>query len=132
MADTHGLWKTTAAPIRPFPSLSSAVKAEVAIIGGGYGGLSAALRLAEIGVDVVLIEAEEIGFGGAGRGMADAHGCSMGRRASGEGGGTRLSAVTSRGACGYGGVQAMREWEKRGRRQQPRRHAAEATRSRSM
>ncbi|WP_454812007.1 NAD(P)/FAD-dependent oxidoreductase [Labrys neptuniae] len=67
MADTRGLWKTTAAPIRPFPSLSSAVKAEVAIIGGGYGGLSAALRLAEIGVDVVLIEAEQIGFGGAGR-----------------------------------------------------------------
>jgi glycine/D-amino acid oxidase-like deaminating enzyme len=41
--------------------------AEVAIIGGGYTGLSAALHLAETGTDVTLLEAREIGFGGAGR-----------------------------------------------------------------
>ncbi|MBP0649893.1 FAD-binding oxidoreductase, partial [Mycobacterium tuberculosis] len=36
-------------------------------IGGGYAGLSAALRLAEAGTTVVLLEAVEIGFGAAGR-----------------------------------------------------------------
>ncbi|WP_448950461.1 NAD(P)/FAD-dependent oxidoreductase [Labrys neptuniae] len=67
MSRTHGLWMKTATVGQPFPRLSGAVEADVAIIGGGYGGLSAALRLAEAGVDVALIEAEHIGFGGAGR-----------------------------------------------------------------
>lgn len=67
MSGTHGLWMTTATALRVFPRLSGEERAEVAIIGGGYGGLSAALRLAESGVDVALLEAEQIGFGGAGR-----------------------------------------------------------------
>jgi glycine/D-amino acid oxidase-like deaminating enzyme len=37
------------------------------IVGGGYTGLSSALHLAEAGQSVVLLEAVEIGFGGAGR-----------------------------------------------------------------
>ncbi len=37
------------------------------IVGGGYTGLSAALHLAQAGTNVVLLEAAEIGFGGAGR-----------------------------------------------------------------
>jgi len=41
--------------------------AEVAIIGGGYTGLSAALHLAKAGRECVLLEAEDIGYGGAGR-----------------------------------------------------------------
>ncbi|MDG1708424.1 MAG: FAD-binding oxidoreductase [Emcibacteraceae bacterium] len=40
---------------------------DVAIIGGGFTGSSAALRLAENGVDVAVIEAEYSGFGGSGR-----------------------------------------------------------------
>jgi glycine/D-amino acid oxidase-like deaminating enzyme len=43
------------------------LSADVVIVGGGYTGLSAALHLAEAGTDVVLLEATEIGFGGAGR-----------------------------------------------------------------
>ena len=35
--------------------------------GGGFTGLSAALNLAEMGMDVVLLEAERIGFGASGR-----------------------------------------------------------------
>jgi glycine/D-amino acid oxidase-like deaminating enzyme len=37
------------------------VRAQVAIIGAGYTGLSAALHLAEAGRDVVVLEAVEVG-----------------------------------------------------------------------
>ena len=36
-------------------------------MGGGYTGLSAALHLAEAGRDVVLLEAQRVGFGASGR-----------------------------------------------------------------
>lgn len=39
----------------------------VAIIGGGYTGLSAALHLAQAGRECILLEAEDVGYGGAGR-----------------------------------------------------------------
>lgn len=40
---------------------------DVAVVGGGLAGLSAALELAERGFDVRLLEAREIGFGASGR-----------------------------------------------------------------
>jgi glycine/D-amino acid oxidase-like deaminating enzyme len=40
---------------------------EVAIIGGGYTGLSAALTLARLGLGATVIEAERIGFGASSR-----------------------------------------------------------------
>ena len=40
---------------------------DVAIIGGGLTGVTAALHLAESGYDVVILEAETIGSGGSGR-----------------------------------------------------------------
>src|SRR5690349_10573030 len=40
---------------------------DVAIVGGGFTGLSTALTLAERGVRVALCEADTIGFGGSGR-----------------------------------------------------------------
>ena len=43
------------------------IKADVCIVGGGYTGLTTALELARSGVKVVLLEAQEIGFGGSGR-----------------------------------------------------------------
>ena len=64
---SHGLWEMTAPPAPETTPLAGAVTADVAIVGGGYTGLSAALHLAEAGVKVVLLEAKEIGFGGAGR-----------------------------------------------------------------
>ena len=42
-------------------------KADVAIIGGGYTGLSAALTLAKRGVSIVVLEAETIGWGASSR-----------------------------------------------------------------
>ena len=38
-----------------------------AVIGGGYTGLTAALRLAELGQSVILLDADEIGQGASGR-----------------------------------------------------------------
>ncbi|MDD9854680.1 MAG: FAD-binding oxidoreductase [Gammaproteobacteria bacterium] len=48
-------------------ALRGARKAEVAIIGGGITGVSAALHLAERGVDVALLEARQCGWGASGR-----------------------------------------------------------------
>lgn len=62
------LWASSARPAPPTESLGSAqLKADVVVIGGGFTGLCAALRLAETGVDAVLLEAAEIGWGGSGR-----------------------------------------------------------------
>jgi glycine/D-amino acid oxidase-like deaminating enzyme len=64
---SHGLWEMTALPAPPTSPLKGEVRADVAIIGCGYTGLSTALHLAEAGAKVVALEAVEIGFGGAGR-----------------------------------------------------------------
>jgi glycine/D-amino acid oxidase-like deaminating enzyme len=61
------LWAATAPPAPPTPLLSADRTVEVAVIGGGYLGLSAALRLAERGREVALLEAREPGWGGSGR-----------------------------------------------------------------
>ncbi len=64
---SHGLWRRTAPAAPPTAPLAGSRQADVAIVGGGYTGLSAALHLAEAGASVALLEAREIGFGGAGR-----------------------------------------------------------------
>ena len=57
-----------AAPAPPgAPPLAGDATAEVAIIGGGLSGLSAALHFAERGVAVALLEARGIATGGSGR-----------------------------------------------------------------
>jgi glycine/D-amino acid oxidase-like deaminating enzyme len=61
------LWYATAAPAPETSKLGGTVKADVCIVGGGYTGLTTALQLARSGVKVVLLEAQEIGFGGSGR-----------------------------------------------------------------
>ena len=64
---------TTAGPIPAFPALDGSTRADVAIIGGGYTGLSAALHLAEAGIDVALIEAGRVGWGASGRNGGQLH-----------------------------------------------------------
>ena len=61
------LWGATATEMSELPSLSGEVTADVAVIGGGFCGLSAALHLAEQGVNVVLADAHEPGWGASGR-----------------------------------------------------------------
>lgn len=60
-------YAATAAPMPPLPRLEGVRRADVCIVGGGYTGLSAALHLAEMGLDVVLLEAHRVGFGASGR-----------------------------------------------------------------
>lgn len=50
-----------------FPALEADVQADVAIIGGGLAGLSAAIELADRGRNVVLLEARQVGWGASGR-----------------------------------------------------------------
>jgi gamma-glutamylputrescine oxidase len=49
------------------PALAGDLTVDVAIIGGGISGVSAALHLAERGYSVALLEAEHIGWGASGR-----------------------------------------------------------------
>lgn len=60
-------YAATATPLAPCDSLKGRIKADVCIVGAGYTGLSAALHLAEAGLDVVVLEAHRIGFGASGR-----------------------------------------------------------------
>lgn len=56
-----------ARPATLAPAADGDVSCEVAVIGGGLGGMSAALRLAERGRDVVLVEADVCGWGASAR-----------------------------------------------------------------
>ncbi len=61
------LWAATARPAPEAFPLEDDADVEVAVIGGGYAGLSTALHLAERGVNVLVAEASEIGWGASGR-----------------------------------------------------------------
>jgi len=63
----QSLWQASANNPFTGQALARHAHTDVAIIGGGYGGLSAALELAKSGLDVHLLEAQTIGFGGSGR-----------------------------------------------------------------
>jgi glycine/D-amino acid oxidase-like deaminating enzyme len=54
-------------PVNVQPALEGDLNAEVAIVGGGFTGLSAALALARAGVSSVVLERHFCGFGASGR-----------------------------------------------------------------
>ena len=58
---------SAAEPLPETRPLEGDRRADVAVIGAGYTGLSAALHLAERGADVVVLDAAEPGWGGSGR-----------------------------------------------------------------
>ena len=61
-------WEASADPLNiATPPLTTEESCEVAIIGAGFTGLSAALELAEQGVDVRVLEAGHVGWGASGR-----------------------------------------------------------------
>src|SRR5580698_10072426 len=66
MPQEFNYWLTTvqmpAVPVQPLPA-----SADVAIIGAGFTGLSAALALAKRGAKVVVLESETIGWGASSR-----------------------------------------------------------------
>ena len=61
------LYAETGRLLDPFPPLRGEVRADVAVVGAGYTGLSAALHLARQGFQVALVEAHRVGFGASGR-----------------------------------------------------------------
>ena len=64
---SHGLWEASAPASPPAERLCDDIAADVVVIGAGFTGCSAALCLAESGRRAVVLEANEIGFGGSGR-----------------------------------------------------------------
>jgi glycine/D-amino acid oxidase-like deaminating enzyme len=64
---SHGLWEKTAPPAPKTKRLQGDIAVDVAVIGAGFTGLSAALHLTEAGTKVAVVDAVEIGFGGSGR-----------------------------------------------------------------
>ena len=50
-----------------YPALVGDLRADVAVVGAGFTGISAALSLAERGYDVVVLEAKRVGWGASGR-----------------------------------------------------------------
>ena len=61
------LWYATAAPAPQTRALEGRLDADVCIVGAGYTGMTTAIELAAKGVNVVVLEAQEAGFGGSGR-----------------------------------------------------------------
>lgn len=65
--DTGSLWSAVTPDGPACPALSGSVQADAVVIGGGFTGLSTALNLRKAGVDVVVVEAAEPGWGASGR-----------------------------------------------------------------
>jgi glycine/D-amino acid oxidase-like deaminating enzyme len=61
------IYAESARPAADTPPLDGSRRVSVAIVGGGFTGLSAALHLAEQSVDVTVLEAHEPGWGASGR-----------------------------------------------------------------
>jgi len=61
------LWNTTASAAPVTERLQESVNCEVVIVGAGFTGLNAALKLATNGVDVAVLDAGELGIGSSGR-----------------------------------------------------------------
>lgn len=61
------LWDATAAEQDYAATMDGDIRTELAIVGGGFTGLSTALHAAQKGVVAHVFEARKIGFGGSGR-----------------------------------------------------------------
>lgn len=56
-----------ATPLPPFPSATGDLSCDVCVVGAGFMGLSTAYHLALRGYDVILLDAQRVGFGASGR-----------------------------------------------------------------
>jgi len=67
MSPGRSWYQDSVAPLPAFAPLEENIQADVAIIGGGSTGLSAACHLAKAGVNVALCECSQLGGGASGR-----------------------------------------------------------------
>jgi glycine/D-amino acid oxidase-like deaminating enzyme len=117
-------------------------KARVAIVGGGYAGLSTALELARHGIDCVVLEAAELGFGASTRnGGAVSGGVNIGKGFGGRSKAVspeRTDALLADAADAFGLIERLIAeegidcfWQKKGRfvgAWTPKHYAAQAAR----
>jgi glycine/D-amino acid oxidase-like deaminating enzyme len=114
-------WRPTREPDSDLPA-----RTDVAIIGGGYAGLNAALELVRNGTEVTVFEAQDLGYGASTRsGGAVSGGVSLGKGFSGRrwnGGEDLAHAMLGEAAASFTHVEDLiaREkincaWEKHGR-----------------
>jgi glycine/D-amino acid oxidase-like deaminating enzyme len=61
------LWQATAPEVAPGPCPTGEMTVDLAVIGGGFTGLSTALHAAQAGLSVALLEARAIAWGASGR-----------------------------------------------------------------
>ena len=64
---TNSYYAASAIGMVDYPQLAGTESCDVCVVGGGYTGISTALNLAEKGYDVILLEANRIGWGASGR-----------------------------------------------------------------
>lgn len=62
-----GCWWDDTANFAALPVFAKTARTDVAIIGAGFTGLSAALHLARAGIGVTILDAERVGWGASGR-----------------------------------------------------------------
>ena len=64
---TNSYYAATANWQTEYPELAGEQRCDVAVVGAGFTGISTALHLAERGYDVLVIEANRVGWGASGR-----------------------------------------------------------------
>ncbi len=65
--DLISLWDASAKEKALSSRMTGDIVSDVAIVGGGFTGISTALHLAERGIECHVLEAQKIGYGGSGR-----------------------------------------------------------------
>ncbi len=60
-------YAASASPLKEFPAANGKHNFDVAIVGGGFSGISAALHLSEAGYRVCVLDAHRVGWGASGR-----------------------------------------------------------------
>jgi glycine/D-amino acid oxidase-like deaminating enzyme len=71
--EQRSYWQATMPALPDRAGLGLPDSADVVVVGGGYTGLGAARRAAELGATVVLLEAEHLGWGASTRNAGMAH-----------------------------------------------------------
>lgn len=100
--DTSSLWQGTAAKSACLPTLQTDLKVDVAIVGGGIAGLTAAMLLVEAGQRVAVFDRHKVGNGSTGNSTGNLYptvDVNLQAIAAESGAGTAAAVAASRGAA---------------------------------